>query len=271
MKILFLVLFFLIMSLSCKQNPRNMLSSPPKIEEEITNNNTGSSNTNSGSNNDLNSGYGCYDVYILGNGDSVQTVKYRISDTDKLLKAYSNMIIDSQNGKPRFELSKNSSSSQTTDAETYTFDTNNLDLKVNKSKSTGGTTTARDKKFMGVCLVIIYPDAATTANSSFAATTANSSLVGNYTIAGIYREMPDIKKNTSRAMINSTEFQNAEYDELIILRTDKPTDNTANTKNTNYRADILFNDGKWISFYNYDPDRTFEKQNTNFIFKRATP
>lgn len=255
MKILFLVLFFLFTSLSCKQNPSSILSSPPKTEEEITNN-TGSSNTNS-IDNDLNSGYGCYDVYILENGDSVQTVKYRISDTDKLLKAYSNMIIDSGSGKPRFELSKND------DKETYTFDTYKLDLKVvNKSTGVTTTTTARDKKFIGVCLVIIYPDAATTANSS---------LVGNYTIAGIYREMPDITKNTSRAMINSTEFQNAKYDELIILRTDKPTDNTANTKNTNYRADILFNDGKWISFYNYDPDRTFEKQNTNFIFKRATP
>ena len=69
MKILFLVLFFLFTSLSCKQNPRNMLSSPPKIEEEITNNNTGSSNTNSGGiiDNDLNSGsgYGYYDVSVL--------------------------------------------------------------------------------------------------------------------------------------------------------------------------------------------------------------
>ena len=260
MKILFLVLFVLFTSLSCKQNPSRILSSPPK--EERTNNNTGSSNTNSGSNNDLNSGYGCYDVYILENGDSVQTVKYRISDTDKLLKVYSNMIIDSQSGKPRFELYNASSKSAV--AETYTFDLN-LDL----NKSTAGTSTI-SKKFKGVCLVIIYPDAATTANSSFAATTANSSLLGCYTIAGIYTEMPDIKKNTSRAMINSTEFQNAGYDELIILRTDKPKDDTANTKNTNYRADILFNDGKWISFYNYDPDRTFEKQNTNFIFKRAT-
>lgn len=135
MKILFLVLFFLFTSLSCKQNPRNMLSSPPKIEEKITNNNTGSSNTNSGSNNDLNSGYGYYDVYILENGTDIKTVKYRISDTDKLLKAYSNMIIDSESKKARFELSKNNNPPQA-DTETYTFDSN-LDLKV-VNKSTAG-------------------------------------------------------------------------------------------------------------------------------------
>lgn len=258
MKILFLVLFFLIMSLSCKQNPRNMLSSPPKIEEEITNNNTGSSNTNSGSNNDLNSGYGYYDVSILSNGISVQTVKYRISDTDELLKAYSNMIIDSQNGNPRFELSKNDGT------ETYTFDKNNLDL----NKSTG-VTTARDKKFIGVRLVIIYPDA--TDDATAATKTANSSLLGNYTIAGIYRE---IEGNSTaggvatRAMKKSTTFQNAGFDELIILRTDNKPDAT---KNTTYRADILFNDDEWINFYNYDPNRTFMKQNTNYNFVKATP
>lgn len=248
MKILFLVLFFLFTSLSCKQNPRNMLSSPPKIEEEITNNNTGSSNTNSGSNNDLNSGYGYYDVYILENGTDIKTVKYRISDTDKLLKAYSNMIIDSKSGKPLFELSKNDNK------ETYTFD---KDLNLLKDDTIS-------KKFKGVCLVIIYPDAAA------AATTAKSSLLGNYTIAGIYTE---IKVNSTagsavtRAMKKSEQFQNPEFDELIILRTDVAT---TNNNNINYRADILFNDDKWISLYNYDPDRTFEKQNTNFIFKRAT-
>lgn len=265
MKILFLVLFFLFTSLSCKQNPRSMLSSPPKTEEEITNNNTGSNNTNSGSNidNDLNSGYGYYDVYILGNGDSVQTVKYRISDTDKLLEAYSNMIIDSI-GNPRFELSKNSNPTQA-DTETYTFDSN-LDLKNKTTKEIA-------KKFRGVCLVIIYPDA------TAATKTANSSLLGNYTIAGIYRE---IKVNSTagstvtRAMKKSEQFQNAKYDELIILRHDveiKDTKSGADTSSgntANYRADILFNDDKWISVYNYDPDRTFEKQNTNFIFKRAT-
>lgn len=269
MKILFLVLFFLFTSLSCKQNPRNMLSSPPKIEEEITNNNTGSSNTNSGSNNDLNSGYGYYDVYILENGTDIKTVKYRISDTDKLLKAYSNMIIDSKSGKPRFELSKNSSSSQTTGVdsatETYTFD-NDLNLIKDSTIS---------KKFKDVCLVIIYPDATTTttANSSFAATTAKSSLLGCYTIAGIYTEIKGNETTrgaVTRAMTKHDKFQNAKYDELIILRTDEPTKDTSDTQNTNYRADILFNDDKWISVYNYDPDRTFEKQNTNFIFKRAT-
>lgn len=252
MKILFLVLFFLFTSLSCKQNPRSMLSSPPKIEEEITNNNTGSSNANSGGNidNDLNSGsgYGYYDVSILSNGISVQTVKYRISDTDKLLEVYSNMIIDSGSKKARFKLSNKGGT------ETYTF-ASNLDL---KNETTAGT--AKDKKFRGVCIVRIYPDATTT--------TANSSLLGNYTIAGIYTEMPAITKNTSRAMMNSTKFQNAGYDELIILRTDEPTD--ASTKNT-YRADILFNDYEGINFYIYDPDRIFKNQNTDYNFVKATP
>ena len=94
--------------------------------------------------------------------------------------------------------------------------------------------------------------------------------------AGIYTEMPAITKNTSRAMTKSENFQNAGYDELIILRydhiinaTSKAGDTAANASSS-YRADILFNDDKWISFQNYDPDRTFEKQNTNFIFKRAT-
>lgn len=268
MKILFLVLFFLFTSLSCKQNPRSMLSSPPKIEEETTNSNTGSSNTNSGGNidNDLNSGYGRYDVYILENGDSVQTVKYRISDTDKLLKAYSNMIIDSS-GNPRFELSKNDNK------ETYTF-ASNLDLKV-VNKSAAGATTARNKQFRGVCLVIIYPDAT---DATTAAKTANSSLLGNYTIAGIYREEENSTAGAAvtRAMKKSENFQNPKYDELIILRydhiintTSKAGDAAANASSS-YRADILFNDDQWISFYNYDPDRTFEKQNTNFIFKRTT-
>lgn len=251
MKILFLVLFFLFTSLSCKQNPRNMLSSPPKIEEEITNNNTGSSNTNSGGNidNDLNSGsgYGYYDVSILSNGTSIQTVKYRISDTDKLLEVYSNMIIDSGSKKARFELSKNSNPPDTT-TETYTFG-NDLNLLKDGKIS---------KKFRGVCIVRIYPDATKTANSS---------LLGNYTIAGVYTEMPAIAKNTSRAaMKTSTTFQNPGYDELIILRTDKLD---ANTK---YRADILFNDDEGINFYIYDPDRIFKNQNTDYNFVvKATP
>lgn len=269
MKILFLVLFFLIMSLSCKQNPRSMLSSPPIVDDKITNSNTGSSNTNSGNTDGgntgsgSNSGYGYYDVLILGDNGTIITNQYKISDTDKMLKAYSNMIIDSI-GNPRFELSKNSNPTQA-DTETYTFDSN-LDLKNKTTKEIA-------KKFRGVCLVIIYPDA------TAATKTANSSLLGNYTIAGIYRE---IKVNSTagstvtRAMKKSEQFQNPEFDELIILRHDveiKDTKSGADTSSgntANYRADILFNDDKWISVYNYDPDRTFEKQNTNFIFKRAT-
>lgn len=256
MKILFLVLFFLFTSLSCKQNPRNMLSSPPKIEEEITNNNTGSSNTNSGSNNDLNSGYGYYDVYILENGTDIKTVKYRISDTDKLLKAYSNMILNTDKS-PKFKLSKND------DSETYTFDSN-LDL---KNETTAGITTAKYKKFRGVCIVRIYPDAT---GATAAAPTANSSLLGYYTIAGVYTEMEENKTATGgatrTAMTKSDKFSNTGYDELIILRTDKPD---ANTK---YRADILFNDDEGINFYIYDPDRIFKNQNTDYNFVvKATP
>ena len=251
MKILFLVLFFLIMSLSCKQNPRSMLSSPPIVDDKITNSNTGSSNTNSGSNNDLNSGYGYYYVSILENGTNIKTVKYRISDTDKLLEAYSNMILNTDQS-PKFELSKNGST------ETYTF-ASNLDLK-NKA-------TEIAKKFRGVCIVRIYPDATTVD-----ATTIGSSLLGNYTIAGIYTEIKGNKlagDGSARiAMKNSNKFQNAGYDELIILRTDEPKD--ASTKNT-YRADILFNDDEGISFYNYDPDRTFKNQNTDYNFVKATP
>lgn len=252
MKILFLVLFFLIMSLSCKQNPRSMLSSPPKIEEEITNNNTGSSNTNSGSNNDLNSGYGYYDVLILGDNGTIITNQYKISDTDKMLKAYTSMILNNDKSS-KFELSKNVNPPQGT-AETYTFD-KDLNLVKKEAKDT------ISKKFRNVCLVRIYPDATT------AKTTDNSSLLGCYTIAGIYMEENTATGNSiSRAMAKSEDFQKPGYDELIILRTDKPT-----TANNSYRADILFNDGEGIPYYNYDPDRTFANQNTNYNFVKATP
>ena len=249
MKILFLVLFFLFTSLSCKQNPRNMLSSPPKIEEKITNNNTGSSNTNSGSNNDLNSGYGYYDVSVLID-ETTKTDKYRISDTDKLLEAYSNMILNTDKS-PKFELSKNSNPNPPgTTTETYTFD---KDLNLLKDSKIS-------KKFRGVCIVRIYPDAGEKSDKS--------SLLGNYTIAGIYTEMPDITKNTSRAaMTKTTTFPNPGYDELIILRTDKLTDAAKNT----YRADILFNDDEGIPLYIYDPDRIFKNQNTDYSFVKATP
>ena len=176
------------------------------------------------------------------------------------------MIIDSQSKKARFKLSNKD------DTETYTFDSN-LDLKV-VNKSAAGATTARNKQFRGVCLVIIYPDAT---DATTAAKTANSSLLGNYTIAGIYREEENSTAGAAvtRAMKKSENFQNPKYDELIILRHDiKDTRqgaiDTSSGNTANYRADILFNDDKWISVYNYDPDRTFEKQNTNFIFKRAT-
>ena len=269
MKILFLVLFFLIMSLSCKQNPRSMLSSPPIVDDKITNSNTGSSNTNSGNTDGgntgsgSNSGYGYYDVLILGDNGTIITNQYKISDTDKMLKAYSNMILNTDKS-PKFELSKNSNPNPPdTTTETYTFDTNLNLLKKEGSKDT------ISKKFRGVCIVRIYPDATTK--------TANSSLLGNYTIAGIYTEIKgnETTGGTARiAMKKSEKFQNAGYDELIILRTDEPTTDTANTKNTNYRADILFNNDEGISFYNYDPDRTFVNQNINYNFVKvvkATP
>lgn len=244
MKILFLVLFFLIMSLSCKQNPRSMLSSPPKVEEEITNNNTGSSNTNSESNNDLNSGYGYYDVSVLID-ETIKTDQYRISDTDKLLKAYSNMILNTDQT-PKFELSKNGNT------ETYTFDSN-LDLKDKTTKEIA-------KKFRGVCIVRIYPDAENKSDKSL--------LLGNYTIAGIYTEIKGNETTggvVTRAMKKSDKFQNAGYDELIILRTDKLTDAAKNT----YRADILFNDEEGIPLYIYDPDRIFKNQNTDYNFVKV--
>ena len=269
MKILFLVLFFLIMSLSCKQNPRSMLSSPPIVDDKITNSNTGSSNTNSGNTDGgntgsgSNSGYGYYDVLILGDNGTIITNQYKISDTDKMLKAYSNMIIDSGSKEARFELSKNSTSSKTgvgsAAVETYTFD-KDLNLVKKESKDT------ISKKFRNVCLVRIYPDATATTP------TAKSSLLGCYTIAGIYTEIEGNKlagDGSARiAMKNSNKFQNAGYDELIILRTDEPKD--ASTKNT-YRADILFNEDEGIPYYNYDPDRTFKNQNTDYNFVKATP
>ena len=247
MKILFLVLFFLFTSLSCKQNPRNMLSSPPKIEEGITNNNTGSSSTNSGGNigDDLNSGYGYYDVSVLID-ETIKTDQYRISDTDKLLKAYSNMILNTDKS-PKFELSKNGNT------ETYTFDSN-LDLKDKTTKEIA-------KKFRGVCIVRIYPDAGEKSDKSL--------LLGNYTIAGIYTEIKGNETTVGpviRAMTKSDKFSNTGYDELIILRTDKPDA----AKNT-YRADILFNDDEGISFKNnYDPDRIFKNQNTDYNFVKVT-
>lgn len=145
----------------------------------------------------------------------------------------------------------------------YTFDSN-LDLKV-KNKSAAGVTTARDKKFRGVCIVRIYPDAT---GVTATATTANSSLLGNYTIAGVYTEMEENKTaaggNTRTAMIKSDKFSNTVYDELIILRIDKLDD----TKNT-YRADILFNDDEGIDLYDYKPDRIFKNQNTDYKFVKV--
>ena len=260
-KIFILVLLAII---SCRQNTAPLLISPPKEDDEITDGDN-SEGDNTGGGNTGDSWYGYYDVSILTNGISVQTVKYSISDTDKLLKVYSNMIIDSESGKAQFELSKNNSSSQTVGnsaaEETYSFDAN---LNLTKKESPE----IISKRFRGVCIVRIYPDAEEKSD--------NSSLLGYYTIAGVYTEME--KNNTgsiSRAMIKSEVFQNYGYDELIILRHDieikdttSEASDTSSVNTANYRADILFNDDEGINFYYYNPDRVFKNQNTNYIFKR---
>ncbi|WP_297286264.1 hypothetical protein [uncultured Brachyspira sp.] len=275
-----LVLFALIMIISCRQNTATILSAPPTENNEITDeDNTDGGNTD-GDNIDGGLWYGYYDVSILQDDGSILTVKYSISDTEQMFYVYRNMIIDSITEEPKFELSKNNSTSQTaedvtTAEETYTFDSN-LNL-IKKDETTDGenknaTSTTISKKFRGVCLVRIYPDAKDKLAKS-------SSLLGSYTVAGVYTEMPTAAAGSSyRAMTKSEEFQNIGYDELIILRPDITVDikssptgyanEDVSEVNYNYRADILFDTDEGINFYYYNPDRTFEKQNTNFIFKR---
>ena len=261
-----LVLFVLFAVISCKQNPSTILSSPPTEDNGITDgSNTDSGNTDNGNtdngNTDNGSGYGYYNVYILGNNGTNEKISLRISDSDKMLTIYSNMILNT-NGSPKFKLSKKNITLQyaeKTVTESYTFDSN-LDI-----KNAEGTIA---KKFRGVCIVRIYPDAAKTANSS---------LLGDYTIAGVYTEIENTSQVNTRAMKKTDKFQNYGYDELIILRPDIIVNiqssttgyaNTAEANYTNYRADILFNNNKSIDLYYYNPNRTFKNQNTNYIFER---
>lgn len=275
-KRIFVLIVVLFISMSCKQSTAPILSVPTTDDNgTIDGDNSNGGNTDNG-NTDSGLGYGVYNVYVLEN-DKIETIPLRISDTYEMLGIYSSMIIDSSTGKSKFELHRVNTSSTTGDTY-YTFNTNNLNImKIEVSKegsentdgneNPDGSETVKEtisKKFRGVCLVRIYPDAPTIVKSSLS--------VGNYTIAGVYTEMEETKTSggvaARIAMTNSETFQNFGYDELIILRTDKPKDD--NTKN--YRADILFNDDEPISLYNYDPDRTFANQNINYNFVvKATP
>lgn len=283
-KRIFVLIVVLFISMSCKQSTAPILSVPTTDDNgTIDGDNSNGGNTDNG-NTDSGLGYGVYNVYVLEN-DKIETIPLRISDTYEMLGIYSSMIIDSSTGKSKFELHRVNTSSTTGDTY-YTFNTNNLNImKIEVSKegsentdgneNPDGSETVKEtiaKKFRGVCLVRIYPDAAEKPT--------NSSLLGDYTIAGIYTEVipPSSKLISFMAMTNSNEFQNYGYDELIILRPDitnvkLPTTGYANEDTevnyTNYRADILFNIDKTINLYYYNPNRAFENQNTNYIFKRV--
>lgn len=259
-----LILFVLFTSISCKQSPSSLLSStPPQIDDGITDGgNTDGSDTDGGTDSGLE--YGYYDVYILGNNEIEKKLVLSISNTYEMFENYSNMILNSDKSS-KFKLSKNSSSSassESTATETYIFDEN---LNLVKEGAQGTIS----KKFRGVCLVRIYPDAPTIVKSSLS--------VGNYTIAGVYTEMEENNTGvSSRAMKNTSDFQSYGYDELIILRYDHIINTTSEAGDTaadassSYRADILFNNDEGINFYYYDPDRTFANQNTDYIFERVT-
>ena len=265
-KRIFVLIVVLFAAISCKQNPSSLLSSTPPIADDGTiDDNTDGGNSNGGNTDSgSNSGYGVYNVFILGNNGTNEIIEVNIFDTQEMVSIYSNIMIYS-NGSPKFKLSKNNSLSTLPEgiepiiSDSYIFD-KNLNLVKEGSKNT------ISKKFRGVCIVRIYPDAIVSAESP---------LLGYYTIAGVYTEM---EKNTTessyRAMMNVDSFQNYGYDELIILRSDIPVDikpsvGYANdVSEVNYRADILFNTDKGINFYYYDTERTFENQNTNYIFER---
>ncbi|WP_157151922.1 hypothetical protein [Brachyspira sp. SAP_772] len=271
-----LILFVLFIFISCKQNPSSMLSYPPTADngDNIDDGNIDDGNIDDGNiNNGINSGsgYGYYDVSILIN-DTIITNKYRISDTYDMLIYYYNMIIDSETKEPKFELRNVNESLTAENNIYYTFDTN-LNIMKTEEKQENGTniiTKTISKKFRGVCLVRIYPDPVENP--------VNSSLLGGYTLAGIYTEVPTSTLMGFMAMTNSDNFQSYGYDELIVLRHDlniKDTTSFASYNNevsganyTNYRADILFNVDKSINLYYYNPNREFENQNTNYIFKR---
>lgn len=272
---IFVLIVVLFAAISCKQNPSSLLSStPPTADDGTIDDNTDGGNSNGGNtdggNTDSgsNSGYGVYNVLILGDDDiTIMTNKYKISDTYKMLDAYTNMILNDKK-ESKFNLYKNntastlaessgSEDSDTAVSDIYTFDKDLNIIKVETtdgaSKNTTATTTIY-KKFRGVCIVRIYPKIVKTSDFS---------LVGEYTLAGVYTEMI--------ASAAGNGLQNYGYDELIVLRYDEKLDATSLSSTASavkYRADILFNTDKSINLYYYDPNRTFEKQNTDYIFER---
>ena len=274
-KRIFVLIVVLFAAISCKQNPSSLLSStPPTADDGTIDDNTDGGNSNGGNtdggNTDSgsNSGYGVYNVLILGDDDiTIMTNKYKISDTYKMLDAYTNMILNDKK-ESKFNLYKNntastlaessgSEDSDTAVSDIYTFDKDLNIIKVETtdgaSKNTAATTTIY-KKFRGVCIVRIYPKIVKTSDFS---------LVGEYTLAGVYTEMIESAAGNG--------LQNYGYDELIVLRYDEKLDATSLSSTASavkYRADILFNTDKSINLYYYDPNRTFEKQNTDYIFER---
>lgn len=274
-KRIFVLIVVLFAAISCKQNPSSLLSStPPTADDGTIDDNTDSGNSNGGNtdggNTDSgsNSGYGVYNVLILGDDDiTIMTNKYKISDTYKMLDAYTNMILNDKK-ESKFNLYKNntastlaessgSEDSDTAVSDIYTFDKDLNIIKVETtdgaSKNTTATTTIY-KKFRGVCIVRIYPKIVKTSDFS---------LVGEYTLAGVYTEMI--------ASAAGNGLQNYGYDELIVLRYDEKLDATSLSSTASaakYRANILFNTDKSINLYYYDPNRTFENQNTDYIFER---
>ena len=271
-KRIFVLIVVLFAVISCKQNPSTILSSPPTADDGTTDNNIDSGNS-SGGNTDggntdsgSNSGYGVYNVLILGDDDiTIMTNKYKISDTYKMLGAYTNMILNDKK-ESKFNLYKNNTAStlaessgsediETTVSDIYTFDKN---LNIIKAETTdgGSKNTASAviyKKFRGVCIVRIYPK--NTKTSDF-------SLIGEYTLAGVYTEMI--------ASAAGNGLQNYGYDELIVLRYDEKVPDAAlsTASAVKYKANILFNINKSIDLYYYNPNRTFKKQNTDYIFER---
>ena len=279
-KRIFVLIVVLFAVISCKQNTSSLITAPPTVDDGTTDNNIDSGNSNGGNTNNTdsgsNSGYGVYKVFILGDNGEPEEMNFNILDTDSIVRTYYNMIIDSTTQKAKFELHK-LNKSETAEGETYyTFNTNLNIMKTEEKKEEDGSTTiikTISKKFRGVCLVRIYPDAAEKP--------AHSPLLGDYTLAGVYTEVtpPPDTLISFMAMTNSDKFQSYGYDELIILRPDITNINfsayadnqdAAEDNYTNYRADILFDINKTINLYYYNPDRAFENQNTNYIFKRVT-
>ena len=273
-KRIFVLIVVLFAVISCKQNTSSLITAPPTADDGTTDNNIDSGNSNGGNtdggntdnNTDSGSGYGVYKVFILGDNEKTITNEYRISDTYEIFDAYTNMILNDKK-ESKFNLYKNntastlaessgSEDSDTAVSDIYTFDKDLNIIKVETtdgaSKNTTATTTIY-KKFRGVCIVRIYPKIVKTSDFS---------LVGEYTLAGVYTEMI--------ASAAGNGLQNYGYDELIVLRYDEKVPDAAlsTASAVKYKANILFNINKSIDLYYYNPNRTFKKQNTDYIFER---